>query len=321
MVTRAELLRAHRFLRRRIVNAIESGDPETPPSRRNAAVVVGAVLSLLVAGAAVARHYTNRSPQWQRSDAVIIERETGAAYVYVHGVLHPTANYVSARLALGLSSARVITVAQADLQGAASGPAWGIAGAPNSAPSAADLVSSWAVCTDKAGVASLSLGVPVGGSPMVAVVVANQFNQTFMIVGDRQTQYSGDALPQATVPLAFLAAIPAVNKVDAVPSKTPPGTMCAINEGTALHVVTNAKAPATRVAIVAGRGALVRSDVGTDDVEVVIGGVAYPVMGEDALTSLGLAGVSPMALPQQALSLLPHGVPLSRAAAMAGQVG
>ena len=105
-------------MRRRIINAIESGHPDAEPSRRARAVVVGVVATLLTLAAVVARHYTDRPARWLRSDAVIVERDTGAKFVYIDDVLHPMTNYVSARLALGLAAPNLVTVSRSDLQAA-----------------------------------------------------------------------------------------------------------------------------------------------------------------------------------------------------------
>lgn len=318
MVSRAELLRAHRFIRRRIINAVESGNPDAEPSRRGTAVTVGIVVSLLAVGAVAAQHYSNRPPQWRRADAVIVDRDTGAHYVYVAGVLHSVANYASARLALGMPSAHLVTVSRGDLQGAATGPAWGIVGAPNSLPAASDLVTSWTVCSDEAGAGSVLFDVPVGGQASSGVIVANEFGQKTMIVGDQQAPYPGDVLPQAVPSKSLLAAIPVVAHVHGSAATSAPGTLCAINDGGALHVVAHAKAPRVRVALPNGKAALVQSDVPSSPVELIVDGVAYPVKGSDALASLGLAGAQAMTVPTQVLSLVPHGVELSRAAVVDG---
>lgn len=318
MVSRAELLRAHRFIRRRIINAVESGNPDAEPGRRGTAVAVGIVASLLAVGAVAARHYTNHPPQWRRSGAVIVDRDTGAHYVYVAGVLHPVANFASARLAVGLPSAHLVTVSGGDLHGAATGPEWGIAGAPNSVPAASDLVTSWTVCSDEDGVGSVLFGVPVGGQASSGVVVADEFGQKTMIVDDQQAPDARDAPSQALVSEALLAAIPVVAHVHGSAASAAPGTLCAINDGGALHVVAHATAPRVRVTLPNGKAALVRSDVPSSLVELIVDGVAYPVKGSDALASLGLAGAQAMTVPTQVLSLVPHGVELSRAAALGG---
>ena len=63
------------------------------------------------------------------------------------------------------------------------------------------------------------------------------------------------------------------------------------------------------------KGALLRSDVDSDRVSLLVDGVVYPVADAESLASLGLAGVTPLVVPDQVLSLVPHGVELSRAAA------
>src|SRR5689334_17124638 len=139
MWTQRDQLQAYQFLRRRLVSALQVGDANHPssPSRR---VVLGAALGtacalLLTAGFAIAGAlHPGADQNWRNPGQVVIERETGAAYVLgADGLLHPVLNYVSARLLAGTATA---TVSARALAGVPRGPLLGIPGAPGSLPPA-----------------------------------------------------------------------------------------------------------------------------------------------------------------------------------------
>jgi type VII secretion protein EccB len=170
MASRSEELRAYRFATRRLLGAVVShrSDASSPQLRRGSgaigAGVVIAVLSLAVFAAIGL--ISPKAPNWRRSDAVIVEKETGARFVYVDGVLHPVLNYASARLVVGSGDAATIVVSHADLAGAPRGSVLGIPGAPDSLPASADMYAGgWSVCMDAAGdQATVVSGATMGGS-------------------------------------------------------------------------------------------------------------------------------------------------------------
>ncbi|MEU8659780.1 type VII secretion protein EccB [Actinoplanes philippinensis] len=150
MQTRREQVRAHRFVTRRLVSALLSGEPETTelPMRRLGLAMVASVLvaAILFAGFGA---YGLLSPGGAKPDSgtVVIERETGARYVFVNDVLYPVLNFASARLILG-AEAPTRTLAQNSLQGLTRGPQVGIAGAPDGVPAPGALVGlPWTVCS------------------------------------------------------------------------------------------------------------------------------------------------------------------------------
>lgn len=321
VVSRAELLRAHRFARRRVVGAVESGRADGQPSRRGSAIASGMALALLALAAITVGRHLDRSPDWRRSDVVVVESDTGAQFVYVDRLLHPVPNYVSARLALGVPSAAVVTVSRSDLQGVSFGPMWGITGAPTSLPAAADLSDSWTVCSDESARPSLAFDTAVGGEPARYVIVGDRAGNSYLISDGRQTPYHGAARPRATVAPALLAAIPvAGDGSDAMPARaaspeTAPGTLCAMRAGDAFSVVAHAHPPSARASQPGDRGALLRSGGLSGEVRLVVRGVAYPIRDADALRSLGLSGVVPMTVPAELLALMPQGAELSGDAA------
>jgi len=167
MASRSEEIRAHRFATRRLLGAIVGGRAGADTPRRTGVGVglgfLAAVVSLGVA--AVVAVVAPAAGQWRRSDAVIVERETGARYVYRDSTLYPVLNYASARLVLGSPTPPVVLASRHDLAGTARGAPLGIAGAPDSLPAPSDLLTGgWSVCSSGAPVSgSVVLGAPVAG--------------------------------------------------------------------------------------------------------------------------------------------------------------
>jgi type VII secretion protein EccB len=101
------------------------------------------------------------STKWRSGKAVIVEKESGAKFVWLDGVLHPVANFTSAALVVG--TAKTVSVARRSLGGAPRGPLLGIPGAPDALPQRRDLLAGpWAVCGT---VGSARSTVLVGSTP------------------------------------------------------------------------------------------------------------------------------------------------------------
>jgi type VII secretion protein EccB len=149
MWNRSDQYRAYRFLVRRIVSAVLSGDPESNelPMRRFGTALFGGILVavLVVAGFAV---YGLIFPGGGRptENVIILERETGAVFIYTGNELHPVLNWTSARLILG--QAPVQTMARDSLRDVPRGAPVGIPDAPPTLPSTGSLVGfPWTVCS------------------------------------------------------------------------------------------------------------------------------------------------------------------------------
>jgi type VII secretion protein EccB len=165
-------LHSHQFARQRVVSALALRDPDpagSPLRRMGAAALAGAMLAAL-ALAATAVYGVIRpggSDSWREGAVVIVERETGARFVYRDGVLHPVLNYSSALLLLG--SSRTALVARASLTGVPRGATLGIPGAPDQLPTAADLLTGeWQLCsrpTEPGGEPSVESVLFVGATP------------------------------------------------------------------------------------------------------------------------------------------------------------
>lgn len=167
-----DMAHAYRFLARRSSLALLHDDPDSPdsPMRRLAIASFGSVMValLVVAGAGiygVVRPGGNTA--WKSGQNLIVEKETGTRLLYLHGVLHPVANYASARLILGQPTIAIMTVSQASLGAARRGDTLGIVGAPDELPTPAKLVTGpWLVCSlpaqDQSGGTSPYVRVSVG---------------------------------------------------------------------------------------------------------------------------------------------------------------
>jgi type VII secretion protein EccB len=170
MASRTDQLQSYQFLTQRVIAALvmRETDPRQSPLRRGVgAVFAGVMVAVLIAaGFGVYGLLTKvGGNDWQTSGAVIIEKETGASFVYLGGVLYPTLNYTSALLASGQSAPQVFQVATNSLASVPRGTTVGITGAPNSLPAADHQVGlPWTVCVVP--------GVDASGHPNASVALA-----------------------------------------------------------------------------------------------------------------------------------------------------
>jgi len=170
--SRSDQLHSYQFAVRRVVSAVAAheSNPARPPGRRAGVMLLaGALVAALgLAGFAVwGLLQPGGSTRWRSGQAVIVEKESGAKFVYLDGVLHPVANYASALLILGSAKPATISVARRSLAGVARGAPLGIPGAPDALPRRRDLVGGpWSVCG--VGVRSVVLAgsAPRGGSAL-----------------------------------------------------------------------------------------------------------------------------------------------------------
>jgi type VII secretion protein EccB len=151
MQSRREQLQAYRFLTRRIVGGLVLGEPETnerPMRRFGLSVTFGLLLAAVIfAGVGV---YGLVRPGGGRpaENALILERESGAKFLYLRGRLHPVLNFTSARLIAGTSTADVRTMSQNSLRDIPRGRPVGIAGLPDDLPASRWLLKlPWSVCS------------------------------------------------------------------------------------------------------------------------------------------------------------------------------
>jgi ESX secretion system ATPase EccB len=151
MQGRRDQVQAYAFATSRLATALttgKTGNGEAPFQRAMVGALVGIVAAVLVGAGAfiygLIRPATVEA--WRQPGSVVVVKETGTRFVYLGGVLHPTANYTSTALIAG--SARAVSyVPQKALTGIPVGPMIGIPGAPQTLPAPSALLSgTWAVC-------------------------------------------------------------------------------------------------------------------------------------------------------------------------------
>ncbi|MEV0718272.1 type VII secretion protein EccB [Asanoa sp. NPDC050611] len=169
MPSRQDQLRSYQFMVQRVVAALvmRETDPAQPPFRRAAGAVLASVLvaaiglgGFVVYGAVAGGGGT----EWRDPSAVIVERESGARYIYRDGRLHLVVNYASALLAVGSPQPRTVLVARRAIEGVPRGSTLGIAGAPDSLPAPGRLLGPpWTVCALPAATSVVLVGAPTSG--------------------------------------------------------------------------------------------------------------------------------------------------------------
>lgn len=151
MQSRRDQVQAHNFMLSRLTTSMLAADPdalETPMGRTKRGSVIGLVLgALLCAGFLVfGLLVPGGSDAWRTPGALVVEKETGARFVYAGGVLRPVLNYTSARLALG-EQMTIAEVSRESLNGTPRGTPIGIPAAPDSLPAESALTDyPWQVC-------------------------------------------------------------------------------------------------------------------------------------------------------------------------------
>jgi type VII secretion protein EccB len=184
MATRRDQLQSYQFLNQRVISAfvMRETDPAQSPLRRGIGAVFAGVMITVLVGAVFGVYGLLTkigSGTWKVDGSVVVERETGASFVYLGGALHPTLNYASALLAAGKPGLVAVRVSSASLAGVPRGVIIGIPGAPNSLPPASRAVHDpWTTCsaggTDSSGAPAATVTLAVGRGPTGARAIVDQ---------------------------------------------------------------------------------------------------------------------------------------------------
>lgn len=187
MATRRDQLHSYQFLIQRVISAVvmRETDPFQAPLRRGTgAVFAGVMIAVIVAAGFGVYGILSKtgSNNWKHDGSVVIEKESGAVFLYQHDALHPMANYASALLAASTvpnapsGPDAVFREPANSLAGVTRGVMLGIPGAPNSLPASDKVVGApWSLCSvptkDSADniviKSTLATGhAPSGGSPL-----------------------------------------------------------------------------------------------------------------------------------------------------------
>ena len=225
MWTQRDQIQAYQFLRRRLVSALVTTDPNDPvsPSRRLIlATFIGLGVGLLVTAVfgIVGALNPSGGKDWKQGGTVIVEKETGARFVLGEdGLLHPVLNYASARLLAGGSGDRTSTVPGEKLRSIPRGATIGIPGAPDSLPPTDSLVeASLLSCSRRSPdqpaaaepVASAAVGVNAPGGrlePGKGAVVSLRTGERFLLTAGHRFRLP-DTAAVAALTLDGAPAIP-----------------------------------------------------------------------------------------------------------------
>ncbi|PDP85285.1 type VII secretion protein EccB [Glycomyces fuscus] len=151
MQSRRDRVMAHNFTVGRLGTAMLEGDPDAvdaPMRRTRTGTYIGiAIAAVLCIGFLVfGLIFPGGATSWRQEGRLIVDRDTGASYLYSSGVLRPVDNNASARLIQGADAA-VSLVSARSLEGVPVGGPVGIAGAPDALPGAEGLEESvWRLC-------------------------------------------------------------------------------------------------------------------------------------------------------------------------------
>lgn len=163
MQTKKDHVHAYQSLVGRMSAALMLGDTNysEPPARRALiGLVFGLVLALLIGVAFWVYGLINPggSTVWKKPNVILVEKESGARFVYQRGLLVPVVNHASALLLQG-AGAKVETISRASLRDLERGQPMGIDDAPDPVPAAGSLAGShWLLCLPRTG------GVDVPGA-------------------------------------------------------------------------------------------------------------------------------------------------------------
>ncbi|WP_431775195.1 type VII secretion protein EccB [Streptomyces cucumeris] len=148
-------VQAHMFLMGRLTSSMLRSDPdasESPQGRTNRGIAIGVIIAVLISAGAfvIGLISPGTTDAWRSPGQLIVNKQTGARYLYLDGRLRPVRNYASALL-LGGTDLGTTTVGTDSLKGTPHGTPVGIDGAPDSPPGPDDLSDDpWQVCSTPA---------------------------------------------------------------------------------------------------------------------------------------------------------------------------
>ena len=172
MLSRRDLVHSRQFLDRRLHTALvaQRPDPLDWSGARLSGASLVAVMLLVISIAAVGIYGFIRpagAKSWTSCDRVIVEKETGAAYVCDGERLYPVLNFASAALLRGLGQPP-LTVGRASLTWPR-GPLLGVPEAPDALPAANNLLTgAWSLCVRPVVPGGPARTVAVVGQPVAA---------------------------------------------------------------------------------------------------------------------------------------------------------
>ncbi|MEV0056819.1 type VII secretion protein EccB [Saccharopolyspora shandongensis] len=233
MQTKKDHVHAYQTLVGRMSAALLLGDTnysETPARRALMGLVFGLVLGLLVGVGFWVYGLINPGGNmaWQKPNVILVEKESGARFVYQRGLLVPVINHASALLLQG-AGAKVETISRASLSELERGAPIGIQNAPDPVSAAGALVNTpWLLCLPRtagvdvqgAGLMSMNLNPDAKSAPIGAheyMWVGSTSGEQYLVWSHRKLKLAGPTVAVAlglgtaappTAPPAWLAALP-----------------------------------------------------------------------------------------------------------------
>ena len=260
MASGRDQLQSYQFLTQRVISAfvMRETDPAQSPLRRGIGAVFGGLMVAVLVGAGFGVYGILTkvgSNNWQSDGSVVIEKETGASFVYLGGKLHPTLNYASALLASGKAAAPS-RVSRNALGTVPRGLTIGIAGAPNSLPAANRIVSlPWTLCSsagsDGSGGTATTVSLVAGSAPTGArgltqeqgLLVRDSTTGTNYLIWQRHRHQLRE--PRTVIPALFGAVVAPATAgtawINAIPPGAAIGPITIDGRGTASRAVPNRK--------------------------------------------------------------------------------
>ncbi|WP_132492582.1 type VII secretion protein EccB [Saccharopolyspora elongata] len=250
MQSRRDQVQAHMFVMGRLSAGMLRADPDisdTPQRRTTRGVVIGLIVALLIGIGTFLFGLIKPggATSWKVPGAVVVEKETGARWLFLDGALHPVLNQASARLIAGPELV-VHTVSENSLLGTPRGVPIGIPGAPDGLPTADALLSDpWLSCAApvKGGARDFTMLVAeADGTPLTATdgaLVAGPDGAVFLVWGGQKLRMSTESAGPAAlgygttdpikVPAGFLNALPTAPDLVApeIPGRGTPGPQLA----------------------------------------------------------------------------------------------
>jgi type VII secretion protein EccB len=212
MPSRQDQLHSYQFMVQRVVAALvmRETDPAQSPFRRAAGATLASVLVAAIALGGVMVYGVfvgGGATDWRDEHAVIVEKESGARYVFYQDKLHPVQNYVSALLAVGAQEPRTVLVSRKSIAGVPRGAPLGIPDAPDSLPAAGQLSTQpWTICSlpddDRHPRSAVLVGGSArGGSPLGerAVLAEHPDGSLYVVWRNRRHQVRDRALVLAAL--------------------------------------------------------------------------------------------------------------------------
>ncbi|MET7747685.1 type VII secretion protein EccB [Micromonospora sp. NPDC005367] len=207
MQTQRDHVHAHQFMMGRLSSALVEGDPsnaQVPGRRALTGLTVGVLLAVLVIGGFGVYGWIvpGGSSVYKQDSVILVEKESGTRYVYLDGLLHPTANLTSAMLIQG-DRAQVKLISKASLRDLPRGGTLGIAGAPQSVPTDALVAGPWLTCLPGSVVDDPGPGVGVNLDPRAVsvplpadrfTVVRGQDDVVYLLAHGRRLRVTDDAV-------------------------------------------------------------------------------------------------------------------------------